>query len=61
MNLQDKVGHKILVRGDVVKAPSGSSDWVVVDHGADGKVILACISKYQTKEAGDIKEWYKVK
>lgn len=61
MNLQDKVGHTVLKRGDIVKAPSGSSDWVVIEHGLDGKLILGCISKYMTKGENDITEWYKVK
>lgn len=61
MNLQEKVGHKVLVRGDVVKSPSGSNDWVVIDNNSDGKLILACISKYMTKDTDDISEWYKMK
>ena len=61
MILADKVGHKVLKRGDVVKAPSGSSDWVGVDHSSDNKIILACISKYMTKEQSDLSEWNVVK
>ncbi len=56
MNLQEKVGHKVLVRGDVVKSPSGSNDWVVIDNSSDGKLILACISKYMSKEPSDVYE-----
>ena len=61
MNLQEEVGHKVLVRGDVVKSPSGSNDWVVIDNSSDGKLILACISKYMSKEPSDVYEWYKIK
>ena len=60
MNLQEKVGHKILVKGDVVKSPSGSNDWVVIDNSG-GKLILACISKYMTKDNDGISEWHKVR
>jgi hypothetical protein len=60
MNLLGKVGNVVLKRGDVVKAPSGSSDWVVIDNDGSN-VILACISKYMTKDDKDIKEWYRVK
>jgi hypothetical protein len=61
MNLQEKVGHKVLVRGDVVKSPSGSNDWVVIDNSPGGKLVLACISKYMTKDTDDISEWHKVR
>ena len=60
MQLLDKVGHTVLKKGDIVKAPSGSNDWVVIDH-EDNKVIIACISKFMHKEENDLKEWYKVK
>ena len=61
MNLHEKVGHKVLQRGEVVRAPSGSSDWVVIANEPNGKIIVACISKYMTKDADDITEWYKIK
>lgn len=60
MNLMDKVGHTVLKRGDVVRSPSGSADWVVIDNEGS-KLVLACISKYMSKESDDIIEWYKVK
>jgi hypothetical protein len=60
MNLHDKVGNVVLKRGDVVKAPSGSSDWVVIDNDGS-KIIVGCISKYMTKDDKDIREWYRVK
>ena len=60
MILLDKVGHEVLKKGDIVGSPSGSNDWVVIDH-EDRKVIIACISKYMHKEEVDLKEWYKVK
>jgi hypothetical protein len=61
MNLMDKVGHTVLKRGDIVKAPSGSNDWVVIDHDLNGKIVLACISKYMNKEESDLMGWYKLK
>ena len=60
MILLDKVGHEILKKGDIVRSPSGSNDWVVIDH-EDKKVIIACISKFMHKEENDLREWYKVK
>ena len=60
MQLLDKVGHAVLKKGYVVRAPSGSNDWVLIDH-EDRKVIITCISKYMHKEEVDLKEWYKVK
>ena len=60
MILQEKVGHKVLVKGEVVRSPSGSNDWVVIDYD-DNKVVLACISKYMHKDQTDIENWYKVK
>ena len=60
MQLLDKVGHAVLKKGDIVRAPSGSNDWVVIDH-EDQKVIIACISKYMHKEDQDLEEWYKIK
>jgi len=59
MNLLGKVGNIILTRGDIVKAPSGSSDWVVVKH-EDGKIMMACVSKYMTKDEKEVKEWFRV-
>lgn len=59
MILMDKVGHEILKKGDIVRAPSGSNDWVVIDNG--DKVVIACISKMMHKESEDLEEWYKVK
>ena len=56
-----KVGHTILKRGDIVKSPSGSNEWVVIEYDKDGKIVLACISKYMHKEEVDLQEWYKVK
>ena len=50
-----------MTRGEVVRSPSGSSDWVVISNESDGKVIMACVSKYMTKDAEDITEWYKIK
>ena len=61
MNLHEKVGHKVLTKGEIVRSPSGSSDWVVISNESDGKVIMACVSKYMTKDAEDITEWYKIK
>ncbi len=60
MILQNKVGHTVLKRGDIVKSPSGSSDWVVIDHDED-KVVLASISKYMHKEEGELRDWYKIR
>lgn len=60
MNLQDKVGHTVLKRGDVVKAPSGSSDWVVIDNDGS-KIIVGCISKYMTKDDIDMRDWFRVR
>lgn len=60
MNLNDKVGNTILKRGDIVKAPSGSSEWVVIKHDENYKVVLACISRYMHKDQNDVKEWYKI-
>ena len=57
----DKVGHAVLKRGDILKSPSGSNEWVVIEHDNDGKIVLACISKYMHKENNDLMEWYKVK
>ena len=39
MILMDKVGHEVLKKGDIVRSPSGSNDWVVIDNEGD-KVIL---------------------
>ncbi len=60
MQLLDQVGHAVLKKGDIVRAPSGSNDWVVIDY-EDKKVIIACISKFMHKEENDLREWYKVK
>lgn len=60
MNLMDKVGHEILRKGDIVRSPSGSNDWVVIDNEGT-KVIIACISKFMHKESEDLEEWYKIK
>ena len=60
MNLHNKVGNAVLTRGNIVKAPSGSSDWVVIDNDGS-KIIVGCISKYMTKDDKDIREWYRVK
>ena len=37
MILIDKVGHEVLKKGDIVKSPSGSNDWVVIDKNEDNK------------------------
>jgi len=60
MILMDKVGHEILKKGDIVRAPSGSNDWVVIDNEGD-KVIIASIGKIMHKENEVLEEWYKVK
>ena len=60
MILMDKVGHTVLKKGDVVRAPSGSTDWVVIDNEGE-KVIVACIGKIMHKETEVLEEWYKVK
>ena len=60
MILQDKVGHMLLSKGDIVKAPSGDYEWIVIDRNKD-EVVLACISKYMTKKDHDLAEWYKLK
>ena len=60
MILMDKVGHTVLKKGDIVRAPSGSNDWVVIDNEGD-KVIVACIGKIKHMESEVLEEWYKVK
>jgi hypothetical protein len=60
MILMDKVGHEILKKGDVLRSPSGSNDWVVINNEGD-KVVIACISKMMHKESETLEEWYKVK
>ena len=60
MILMDKVGHTVLKKGDVVRAPSGSNDWVVIDNEGE-KVIVACIGKIMHKETEVLEEWYNVK
>ena len=60
MLLMDKVGHTVLKKGDVVRSPSGSNEWVVIDNEGD-KVVIACISKMMHKESEDLEEWYKIK
>lgn len=60
MILMDKVGHTVLKKGDIVRAPSGSNDWVVIDNEG-GKVIVACIGKIMHKETEVLEDWYKVK
>jgi len=60
MILLNKVGNEILKKGDIVRAPSGSNDWVVIEHEGE-KVIVACISKIMHKETEVLEEWYKVK
>ena len=60
MILMDKVGHTVLKKGDVVRAPSGSNDWVVIDNEGE-KGIVACIGKIMHKETEVLEEWYKVK
>jgi hypothetical protein len=57
----DKVGHEILKKGDIVRSPSGSNDWVVIENEAGNKIVLACISKMMHKESEVLEEWYKVK
>ena len=39
MILMDKVGHTVLKKGDVVRSPSGSNDWVVINN--EGEKIIA--------------------
>ena len=60
MILMDKVGDTVLKKGDIVRAPSGSNDWVVIDNEGE-KVIVACIGKIMHKETEVLEEWYKVK
>jgi len=60
MILQNKVGNTVLARGDIVKSPSGSNEWVVINHNKE-EIVLACISKYMTKKEDDLTEWYKMK
>ena len=60
MILMDKVGHTVLKKGDIVRAPSGSNDWVVIDNEGE-KVIVACIGKIMHKETEVLEEWYIVK
>ena len=60
MILMDKVGHTVLKKGDIVREPSGSNDWVVIDNEGE-KVIVACIGKIMHKETEVLEEWYKVK
>lgn len=60
MILMDKVGHEVLKKGDIVRSPSGSNDWVVIDNEGD-KVIIASIGKIMHKESEILEEWYKIK
>ena len=60
MILLDKVGHEVLKKGDIVRAPSGSNDWVVIDKEGN-KVIIASIGKIMHKESETLEEWYRVK
>ena len=60
MILLDKVGHEILKKGDIVRSPAGSNDWVVIDKEGD-KVIIASIGKIMHKESETLEEWYRVK
>ena len=60
MQLLDKVGHAVLKKGDIVRAPSGSNDWVVIDKEGN-KVIIASIGKIMHKESETLEEWYRVK
>ena len=61
MILMDKVGHTVLKKGDVVRSPSGSNDWVVIENDSGNKVIIACVGKIMHKDSEDLEEWYKVK
>ena len=60
MILMDKVGHEVLKKGDIVRSPSGSNDWVVIGHEGD-KGVIASIRKMMHKETEVLEDWYKVK
>ena len=61
MILMDKVGHEILKKGDIVRAPSGSNDWVVIENESGNKIVIASIGKIMHKESEVLEDWYKVK
>ena len=54
----NKVGHQILIKGDIVKAPGSRRKWVVVEGG--DKVTMLCLGKKITKKDLDLAEWIKI-
>lgn len=60
MDIVEKVGHKMLHRGDILKSPSGGKDWVVTKAPTmtDTSVKLASVQKYMNKDEKELEEWY---
>lgn len=60
MDIVEKIGHKIVKKGDVLKSPSGGKDWVVVKAPTmdNSTVRLASVHKYLNRSEKELKEWY---
>jgi len=60
MDIVEKVGHKIVKLGDILKSPSGGKDWVVVKAPSmsDTTIKLASVQKYLNKDERELEEWY---
>ena len=53
----DKVGHQVLIKGDILKAPGNGKNWIVVDVDGDRKVTMVCLGKKITKTDRDLARW----
>lgn len=60
MDIVEKIGHKIVKKGDILKSPSGGKDWVVVKAPSmsDTSIKLASVQKYLNKDEKELEEWY---
>jgi hypothetical protein len=60
MDIIQKVGHRVIKQGDVLKSPSGGKDWVVVKAPTmhDTSIKLASVHKYLNKSEKELEEWY---
>lgn len=60
MDIVEKIGHRMIKIGDILKSPSGGKDWVVTKAPTmtDTSVKLASVQKYLNKDEKELEEWY---
>ena len=55
-----KVGHTIIKKGDIIKSPCGTKEWIVVESSKPENIKIQSLGKTMSKKEKDLMDWDKV-